>query len=877
MAQSVGGIKINTAFVIDVKTFKQVTQGIDNIGKQAKGMTKSFGSVGVSAKALGGVLAAAFSVRAIQNYTKEAKKLYQLQVEGETKLAQVMKNTMSAGKADIKEVRELAKEQQKLGIISEGIQLAGAQELGTYLTQKESLKALIPVLNDMNAQQNGYNATAEQSVTIATMLGKVMNGQTGALSRYGYTFDKAQEKLLKYGTESQRVATLVGVVSESVGGMNKALANTPLGRQIQLKNTLQGIKSGFGEAIVNISTIFLPFLQRVATWLDFISKLAIRVSSALAKVFGGKELKDNPITSSVGMSGVSSTLGDIVDGYDEVGKAAKKASRGVLSFDNVIPINKPSGAGIENTGGVGSGIVGGLEEVDSSTDSLVGKIEEKMNKLKEFFKDNITMPNLDFNWAEIKENIENTALNITQTFSNLGAFVIDIVFKVWNDADGVGIIEGIISTVQKFTSAIKPAIDAIIPALQNFYNIGIAPIVEWVGVKLKDALGFLGEQFDKIGQWFTDNSELIAQFGQTLGEIVNILWGFIEPIADAAWEGLKVIIGGLVDAFLLLSTWLLENHKAVLLVVAVIGELFLITVGIPALIGKVAAVFTTVTSAVTAFIAPLKAVFAIIVANPLMLIPAAILAIITAIVYLWKTNEGFRDAVINIFNTIKDTIGKFIDFIKDGFVNGFSGSLGIVGTHLDAWVGMIKGVFAGVKQIFGGVVDFIAGVFTGDWDRAFKGLKDIVLGVFKGLASIVMQPFMSVINIWNTIVSKIGTLKIPEWVPMIGGKSFNLPEIPKPKISLADGGVVTKRTWTEIGEAGPEVVFPLKNSDFTQAFARDVAREVRGQGNSNNQQPVQLIFKDNNIFGSDLATIAQLVKKALEQENIRVGGVVYDF
>ena len=77
------------------------------------------------------------------------------------------------------------------------MQLAGAQELSTYLTKTSTLKRLLAVLNDMTAQQYGFNATQEQSVNIATMLGKVMDGQVGALSRYGYKFDEVQEKILR--------------------------------------------------------------------------------------------------------------------------------------------------------------------------------------------------------------------------------------------------------------------------------------------------------------------------------------------------------------------------------------------------------------------------------------------------------------------------------------------------------------------------------------------------------------------------------------------------------------------------------------------------------------------------------------------------------
>lgn len=97
----------------------------------------------------------------------------------------------------------------------------GDQELSTYLTKRETLEKLIPVMNDMIAQQYGINASQESAANIATMLGKVMDGQTGALSRYGYKFDEAQEKILKYGTEEQRCAVLTEVITSSVGRMHK--------------------------------------------------------------------------------------------------------------------------------------------------------------------------------------------------------------------------------------------------------------------------------------------------------------------------------------------------------------------------------------------------------------------------------------------------------------------------------------------------------------------------------------------------------------------------------------------------------------------------------------------------------------------------------
>lgn len=189
---------------------------------------------------------------------REFTEANQAQQEAEAKLAQVMRNTMGASNAEIGSIKELASAQQKLGVIGDEVQLAGAQELGTYLSKTESLKKLIPVMNDMLAQQYGLNASQEQSVQIASMMGKVMDGQVGALSRYGYKFDEAQEQLLKYGSEEERVATLAEVIGQSVGGMNAALTAMPEGRLQQVANEMGDIKERVGAIWVRVQSSLIP-------------------------------------------------------------------------------------------------------------------------------------------------------------------------------------------------------------------------------------------------------------------------------------------------------------------------------------------------------------------------------------------------------------------------------------------------------------------------------------------------------------------------------------------------------------------------------------------------------------------------------------------
>lgn len=199
------------------------------------------------------------AVGAMKQYTDAN----QAQIEAEARLAQVMRNTMDASDDEIQSIKDLASAQQQLGIVGDEIQLAGAQELGTYLEKSDTLKQLIPVMNDMVAQQYGFNATQEAAVNIATMMGKVMDGQVGALSRYGYKFSEAQEQILKFGTEEQRAATLAEVISESVGGMNEALAQTPEGRIKQLSNTLGDMKEQVGAQFTKLGVALLPVAERL--------------------------------------------------------------------------------------------------------------------------------------------------------------------------------------------------------------------------------------------------------------------------------------------------------------------------------------------------------------------------------------------------------------------------------------------------------------------------------------------------------------------------------------------------------------------------------------------------------------------------------------
>lgn len=155
-------------------------------------------------------------------------------------------------------------------------------------------------------------------------------------------------------------------------------------------------------------------------------------------------------------------------------------------------------------------------------------------------------------------------------------------------------------------------------------------------------------------------------------------------------------------------------------------------------------------------------------------------------------------------------------------------------------------------DVFSGIVEFVSGVFTGDWKKAWNGLVDI----FKGAVNWIIDIFEGVVN---TIIDGINSISIdfPDWLPVPGlaGKHFgpNLARLEIPR--LATGGITSGPTTALIGEAGREAVLPLEsNTEWMDTFADKLS-----------DRPVNIRFTGN------LAELARLLKPVLDAEDSRIG------
>ena len=206
-----------------------------------------------------GMAAGYLSVRSLISASKDWVSAANVQIESETKLETMMKNVKGTTDVQINAMKAYASELQGIGVIGDEVGMRGMAQLATFNLQADSIKTLSKGMYDLAVNQNGVNVTGEQMQGIANVVGKAMEGNAGALTRYGVTMTDAQKNQLKFGNEQQRAAVISEVLAANVGGINEAMAKTPEGPMVQINNTLGDMKETLGKKL-------LPKLQEFAAW-----------------------------------------------------------------------------------------------------------------------------------------------------------------------------------------------------------------------------------------------------------------------------------------------------------------------------------------------------------------------------------------------------------------------------------------------------------------------------------------------------------------------------------------------------------------------------------------------------------------------------------
>ena len=310
------GKTISVSFEItDKGTFRKVTADAEELGRAVRDVqdeaqnTRRAVIKWAEVSQAFGVMQDAISE--LQGVMADLTSAYQVQLVAETQLDTIMRQRMDANDQMIQSVKDLCSEQQKLGVIGDEVQLSGAQQMATFLQNKQSLDVLIPAMNNLVAQQNGLNATNQDAVSIGNMMGKAMQGQVEVLQRVGITFNDSQKKVLQFGNESERAAMLAQVITDNVGNMNAELAKTDAGKQKQLENNLGDIKEELGAVMQKYSQL-ITTLSQVTIVIGGFAKLYTTIRS-VATAFGlGKVAASSYHVVCTTLSGASLRLNAII-------------------------------------------------------------------------------------------------------------------------------------------------------------------------------------------------------------------------------------------------------------------------------------------------------------------------------------------------------------------------------------------------------------------------------------------------------------------------------------------------------------------------------------------------------------------------------------
>lgn len=158
--------------------------------------------------------------------------------------------------------------------------------------------------------------------------------------------------------------------------------------------------------------------------------------------------------------------------------------------------------------------------------------------------------------------------------------------------------------------------------------------------------------------------------------------------------------------------------------------------------------------------------------------------------------EPFIELTKEVATYLRETFGPVIDEVFSFAGDFIVGTFDLIGVGIDALLTALEGI-----------IGFLSGAFTTDWEKVWNGCRDFVGTAFSSLADMVKIPINAVISIVNGAIAKINDIKftVPEWVPGIGGKGWeglNIPKIP----TLAKGTDNWQGGIVQISEKGGEIV-----------------------------------------------------------------------
>ncbi|MEC0269056.1 phage tail tape measure protein [Paenibacillus anseongense] len=367
------------------------------------------------------------------------------------------------------------------------------------------------------------------------------------------------------------------------------------------------------------------------------------------------------------------------------------------------------------------------------------------------------------------------------------------------------------------TSLVIPLSDKLLPVMQNISN-SMFDVMPAIKSSLGQVGSFIGAATSEIAAdaaWIWENGFDKEMEGVTINYAKAL--GLNDSQAEVIASSIANVfhkLGDLRDKFLTLWSEVLPYIQPIF---SSVGSIMAQLIPI---MGEIMSTMVTMANKIYSALIPvatyLLGKFMPIFANIASFIATMVVpSIAQAIHAIMPHILSLTDKIMSAFTTVWNIIQPIIDALVAVFNYAFPTIKSTVVNAIQAISGAIGGIF----DMLGGVIDFVTGVFTGDWGKAWLGVREIFGGIFSTLGSLLAFPINNIIDAINRVIQGMNNIKfdLPEW---LGGGSFdlNIPELSKIG-GYADGGVVNSPELAWVGEGGDsEVIVPINNSERSRSL-----------------------------------------------------------
>ena len=474
--------------------------------------------------------------------------------------------------------------------------------------------------------------------------------------------------------------------------------------------------------------------------------------------------------------------------------------------------------------------------------------------------------------------------------------------------------EKIKDVAQIIINNIQPAMITLTALWASFKAVVVASEIVDAITKVSDAVGKMGDGVKKAAAWYQDlNKAQIASSVSAKAHAVAVgLQTAATNIATVAQTAFNVAmaanpIGLIVLAIAAVVAGLVWFFTQTEIGKQIFGEFVKFVSGV---FGNIVSVISTVANAIIvpfqnflAFVSPIFNTLWQIVSSIFILIVAVVATAIQSIVQpfiwifqnwqtiwnnicgfvstIWNAIVGVVTAYINTMNAIISAIVGAIMAVISPIVNWINDNIiqPIANFFSGLWNGIVQGVTGFIQGVMNVILPIanwinntiiqpIARFFAGLWNGIVQGVSGLVTSVknvFSSIIGIIKAPINAIIGGVNAVIRGLNSIKVPDWVPGLGGAHPNFPTIPM----LAKGGVVDNATMAIIGEAGKEAVMPLENNTgwITNLAGQLAERGGAGGGNTVNIS-VNIETKGGDFEEADAINIAKKINTALKSQGL---------